>query len=147
MKNDSKIAINNSKKVRTAQELPYRAVAPALVWGREPRDARRGQTDPKGAQNPKRALCRAAPGVVGKKHGKKKNSHPGPQKSSRVDFTNLKMAKWEIVSPSGHPPTLPDLGSSEPGSPCLRSLSRVSRVSEGRTVISGAQNRPRDAPR
>ena len=32
-----------------------RAVAPALVWGREPGGARRGQTGPKGAQNPKRA--------------------------------------------------------------------------------------------
>ena len=48
-----------------------RAVAPALVWGREPRGAGRGQTGPKGTQNLKRALRRSALGAAGPNHGKK----------------------------------------------------------------------------
>ena len=50
------------KKNALGRRARQRAVAPVLVWGREPRGARRDLTGPKGAQNPKRALRRAAPG-------------------------------------------------------------------------------------
>ena len=60
-----------------------RAVAPALAWGREPRGAGRGQTGPKGTQNPKRALRRSALGAAGPNHGKK-NQPPRATGRARV---------------------------------------------------------------
>ena len=71
----------NSKKNALGMRARQRAVAPALVWGREPRGAGRGQTGPKGAQDPKRALRRAAPGAAGTKHGKKNPATQGHRES------------------------------------------------------------------
>ena len=54
--NEKELKIDKTrlKKNALGMRARQRAVAPTLVWGREPRGAGRGQTGPKGAQDPKR---------------------------------------------------------------------------------------------
>jgi hypothetical protein len=53
--NEKEFKIDKTRLLKTnalGRRARQRAVAPVLLWEREPRGARRGQTGPKGAQNP-----------------------------------------------------------------------------------------------
>jgi hypothetical protein len=79
MKKNSKLTKPASKKNALGRRGRQRAVAPALVWGREPRGERRGQTGPKGGPESQAGVAPRGAGRGWHKARQKKPSHPGSQ--------------------------------------------------------------------